>query len=122
MTDAPWQMINKDKKNKVVKDEAKAAQTSFVPAKACIYVIINCKLANEETFEHLKPLASGFKKYLMGVDDMSLEDVKDILRKRLHAKHPTEFPIGTAETSVIGIATEIFYTRKTLAFASVKCI
>jgi len=35
--------------------------------------------------------------YLMGVDDMSLEDVRDILRKRLHAKHPTEFPMGTLE-------------------------
>jgi hypothetical protein len=69
-----------------------------------------------------RALASGFKKYLMGVDDMSLEDVRDILRKRLYAKHPTKFPMGTAETSVVGIATEIFYTRKTLAFASVKCI
>jgi hypothetical protein len=49
MTDAPWQMINKDKKNKVVKDEAKSAQTSFVPVKGSIYVNIKCKLANEET-------------------------------------------------------------------------
>src|ERR1700683_4542510 len=57
------------------------------------------KVFNSMNQEHLKPLASGFKKYLMGVDGMSLED-KDILRKRLHAKHPTEFPMGTAETSV----------------------
>ena len=55
------------------------------------------KVFNSINQEHLKPLASGFKKYLMGVDDMSLEDVRDILRKRLHAKHPTEFPMGTAE-------------------------
>ena len=59
--------------------------------------------------------------YLMGVDDMSLEDVRDILRKRLHAKHPTEFPMGTAGTSAAGLAAKIFYTRKTLASASVKC-
>ena len=57
----------------------------------------------------------------MGVDDMSLEDIRDILRKRLHAKHPTEFPMGTAGTSAAGLLTGIFYTRKTLAFASVKC-
>ena len=57
----------------------------------------------------------------MGVDDMSLEDIRDILRKRLHAKRPTEFPMGTAGTSAAELATEIFYTRKTLAFASVKC-
>src|ERR1700734_3730625 len=56
----------------------------------------------------------------MGVDDMSLEIIGDILRKRLHAKHPTEFPMGTAGTSTAGLAAEIFYTRKTLAFASVK--
>ena len=55
----------------------------------------------------------------MGVDDMSLEDI-DILRKRLHVKHPTEFPLGTAGTSAVGLAAEIFYTRKTLAFESVK--
>ena len=179
-TDAPWQMISKDKKNKVVKDDAKEAQASFVPAKGGIPVNIKCKLANETpgtlnkqitlrshdthasspaefiwhgddyscaydalitvlydtwtnntdhwtkvfnsiTQEHLKPLASGFKKYLMGVDDMSLEDIRDILRKRLHAKHPTEFPMGTAGTSAAGLATGIFYTRKILAFASVKC-
>jgi hypothetical protein len=59
--------------------------------------------------------------YLMGVDDMSLEDVRDILRKRLHAKHPTEFPTGTAGTSAAGLAAKMFYTRKTLASASVKC-
>src|ERR1700727_962155 len=57
----------------------------------------------------------------MGVDDMSLEDIGDILRKRLHAKQPTEFPMGTAGISAAGLAAEIFYTRKTLAFASVKC-
>jgi hypothetical protein len=79
------------------------------------------KVFNSITQEHLKPLASGFKKYLMGVDDMSLEDIRDILRKRLHAKHPTEFPMGTAGTSAAGLATGIFYTRKTLAFASAKC-
>ena len=58
----------------------------------------------------------------MGIDDMSLENIGDILRKRLHAKHPTEFPMGTAGTSAAGLAAEIFYTMKTLAFASVKCI
>ena len=57
----------------------------------------------------------------MGVDDMSLEDIGDILRKRLHVKHPTEFLMGTAGTSAAELAAEIFYTRKTLAFASVKC-
>ena len=50
------------------------------------------KVFNSINQEHLKPLASGFKKYLIGVDDMSLKDVRDILKKRLHAKHPTEFP------------------------------
>ena len=50
----------------------------------------------------------------MSVDDMSLEDIGDILRKRLHAKHPTEFVMGTAGTSAVGLATGIFYTRKTL--------
>ena len=56
----------------------------------------------------------------MGVDDMSLQDIGDILRKRLHAKQTTEFPMGIAGTSAVGLAAEIFYTRKTLAFASVK--
>jgi hypothetical protein len=56
----------------------------------------------------------------MGVDDMSLEDIGDILRKRLHAKHPTECPMGTAGTSAAGLVAEIFYTRKTLEIASVK--
>src|SRR6204780_1543095 len=181
VTDTPWQMISKDKKNKVVKDEAKGAQTSFMPAKGNIPFNIKCKLANEETSgtskkqrtlryhdtpasspagllwygddyscaydalitvlydtwtnntnhwtkvfnsitqEHLKPLASGFKKYLMGVDDMSLEDIRDILRKRLHAKHPTEFPTGTAGASAAGLAAKIFDTRKILASASVEC-
>ena len=49
VTDAPWQMISKDKKNKVVKDDAKEAQASFVPAKGGIPVNIKCKLANEGT-------------------------------------------------------------------------
>ena len=71
--------------------------------------------------EHLKPLASGFKKYLMGVDDISLEDVRDILRKRLHTKHPTEFPTGAAGASVAGLAARIFYTNTASASASVEC-
>ena len=54
VTDAPWQMISKDKKNKVVKDDAKEAQASFVPAKGGIPVNIKCKLANEETPGTLK--------------------------------------------------------------------
>src|SRR6202042_70975 len=174
-------MISKDKKNKVVKGDAKEAQTSFVPVKGGIPVNIKCKLANEETpgtfkkqrtwrshdtpaslpagplwhgddyscaydalitvlydtwtnntdhwtkvfnsinQEHLKPLASGFKKYLMGVDGMSLEDVRDVLRQRLHAKHPTEFPTGTAGASAAGLPAKIFDTKKILASASVEC-
>jgi hypothetical protein len=51
--------------------------------------------------QHLTPLASRFKKYLMGVDDMSLTDVRDDLRQTLHAKYPTEFPTGTAGTSAV---------------------
>src|ERR1700735_3791302 len=66
------------------------------------------KVFNSINQEHLKPLASGFKKYLMGADDMSLEDIRDILRKRLHVKHPTQFLIGTAGTSVAGLVAEIF--------------
>src|ERR1700685_1545381 len=50
VTDASWQMISKDKKNKMVKDEAKEAQTSCMLAKGSIPVNIKCKLANEETF------------------------------------------------------------------------
>src|SRR5882672_3508630 len=152
VTDAPWQMISKDKQNPVVKDDSERVQTSFVPAKGSVPVNMKCKSANEETSEtskkqrtltshdtsayspvgllwdgddyscaydtlitvlydtwtnntdqwtkifysinqeHLKPLVSGFKKYLMGVDDISLEDVRDVLRKRLHTKHPIEFP------------------------------
>ena len=69
----------------------------------------------------LKTTCISFKKYLMGVDDISLEDVRDILRKRLHAKHPAEFPTGTAGTSAAGLAAKIFYTRKILASVSVKC-
>ena len=42
-------MISKDKKNKVVKDDAKEAQASFVPAKGGIPVNIKRKLANKET-------------------------------------------------------------------------
>jgi hypothetical protein len=76
------------------------------------------KVFNSINQEHLKPLASSFKKYLIGVDDMSLEDIRNILRKRLHAKHPTEFSMGTAGTSAAGLAAKIFYTMKTLAFAS----
>src|SRR6202046_5333502 len=34
VTDAPWQMISKDKKNKVVKDDAKEAQASLCQLKA----------------------------------------------------------------------------------------
>jgi len=54
VTDAPWQMISKVKKNKVVKDDSKEAQTSFVPAKGSIPVNIKHKLANEETPGTLK--------------------------------------------------------------------
>jgi hypothetical protein len=54
VTDAFWKMISKDKKNKVVKDDDKEAQTSFVPAKGSIPVNIKCKLANEETLGPLK--------------------------------------------------------------------
>src|ERR1700735_1690040 len=54
VTDAPWQMISKDKKNKVVKGDAKEAQTSFVPVKGGIPVNIKCKVANEETPGTLK--------------------------------------------------------------------
>ena len=79
------------------------------------------KVFNSINQEHLKPLASDFKKYLMGVDDMSLEDVRDVLRQRLHAKHPTEFPTGTAGASAAGLAAKIFDTRKILASASVEC-
>ena len=180
VTDAPWQIISKDKKG-VVKDDSEGAQTSFVPAKGSIPVNIKWKSADKETSgtlkkqrtlrshdasasspagllwdgddyscaydilitvlydtwtnntdhwtkifhsinqEHLKPLASGFKKYLMGVDDISLEDVRDVLRKRLHDKHPTEFPTGAAGAIVSGLAAKIFYTRQTLASASVEC-
>ena len=49
VTDAPWQMISKDKKNKVVKDNSKEAQTYFVPAKGSIPVNIKCKLASENS-------------------------------------------------------------------------
>jgi len=56
----------------------------------------------------------------MGVDDMSLEDVGNILRKIFHAKHLTEFPTGTARTSAARLAAKIFYTRKTLVSVSVK--
>ena len=52
---------------------------------------------------------------------MSLEDVRDSLRRRLHAKHPIEFPTGTAGASAAELAAKIFYTRKMLASASVKC-
>ena len=181
VTDAPWQIISKDKKNKVVKDNPQRVQTFFVPAKGSVPVNTKCKSANEETSgtfkkqrtlsshdtsasspagllwdgddyscaydalitvlydtctnntdqwtkifysinqEHLKPLASGFKKYLMGVDDISLEDVRDVLRKRLHARHPTEFPTGAAGASVAGLAARIFHTNTTSASASVEC-
>jgi hypothetical protein len=178
VTDAPWQMISKDKKNK---DDSETVQTSFLPAKGSVPVNMKCKSANQETSEtfkkqktltshdtsasspagllwdgddyscaydalitvlydtwtnntdqwtkifysinpeHLKPLASGFKKYLMGGDDISLEDVRDILRKRLHTKYPTEFPTGAAGASVAGLATRIFHTNTTSASALMEC-
>src|ERR1700683_2310662 len=49
VTDAPWQMISKDKK-KVVENDSEEAQTSFVPAKGSIPVNVKRKSANEETF------------------------------------------------------------------------
>jgi hypothetical protein len=36
--------------------------------------------------EHLKPVASGFKKYLMDVDELLFKDVRDDLRQGLNAK------------------------------------
>jgi hypothetical protein len=36
--------------------------------------------------EHLKPVALGFKKYLMDIDDLLFKDVRDDLRQGLHAK------------------------------------
>ena len=54
----------------------------------------------------------------MGIDGILLEDVRDVLRKRLHDKHPTEFPTGAAGAIVSGLAAKIFYTRQTLASAS----
>jgi hypothetical protein len=47
-------MISKIEKNKVVKDDSKEPQTSFVPAKGSIPVNIKHKLANEETPGTLK--------------------------------------------------------------------
>jgi hypothetical protein len=69
----------------------------------------------------LIPLASGFKKYLMGVDDISLEDIRDIIRERIYAKHPTEFLTSATRGSVARLAVRIFHTNTTSAFASVEC-
>jgi hypothetical protein len=53
VTDAPWQIISKDKKC-VVKDDSEGAQTSFVPAKGSIPVNIKWKSADKETSGTLK--------------------------------------------------------------------
>jgi len=56
VTDAPWQMISKDKNNKVVKDDSEKVQTSFVPAKGSVPVNMKHKSANKETFKKQRTL------------------------------------------------------------------
>jgi hypothetical protein len=51
------------------------------------------KVFNSINQEHLKPLASGFKKYLIGVDDMSLDDVNKYPEKETSCQAP-KFPTG----------------------------
>ncbi len=69
--------------------------------------------------KYLVALSRGFRQYQMG--ELSLEDVRDSVRLKLHGKDPVAFPLGHAGASVGRLAIEMLTPDHIVASSQLVC-